>query len=116
MEAPSSYRAVGIPRNEPVDRLLSEPAGGEIAHRLRTTTAPRDYALGPSALRLERRERELDELSGDPAPLEVGPDQCIATAAPRQRSGPRLSQPLVVDIAGAHERLEYLVPLALRNP
>ena len=62
MEASSSYRAPGVPRNDAFEGLLAEPSRGQVARRLRAPAPPVEDPLGAGALRLQSVDRLFDEL------------------------------------------------------
>ena len=105
-----SYRFSVLRRNERLERVLAEAPRGEVASRLDAPAALRDDPRRALPLRLERRERRLDELGGDAAPLEVVADQRVAGAAVGELLRPRAREALVVDVADPLERLERLLP------
>jgi hypothetical protein len=108
---PRSYRFSVLPCNDPLERVCTESARGQVPSGLDASAALLRDPRRAFPLGLECIERSLDMFRGDPPSLEIVADQGVAGATGGELLRPRAGEALVVDVADPLERLERLLPL-----
>jgi len=118
-EATSSYRRSGVlskSRSESrLDSLLGEASACEVPRRARPRSAALDQPPGPFALGLERVDGAADHRFLESFGPQTVPNRLVPPAPVGQGPCAALSDPLVVDEAGALERCERLRGRLRRN-
>jgi hypothetical protein len=113
------YRSSRPRRNVRADRRLDrvgvEASPGEQRSGLGAPSAPSRHRRGTLPLRLECSEDGRRNIALDPPPGQVVQDRLVSVAACGESLRACESEPAVVDVADALERLDRLCPRILRN-
>jgi hypothetical protein len=106
-----SYRGSRLLRNGSFDGFTIEAAARKQSRRLRATAAPRDDPRRALTLRLETRERVVDQLRIDSLATQVEADGSVPLATFREGPGPPTGETLIVEETDATQLGDGLLEL-----